>query len=97
MAKEWLDHKKLNIRESTWSVYEGHTRNHFNEFKNLKINQITIQQVERFIMARQEAGMNISTLRKILVSLRQIFNLEVKRDYCLRTPWIMLICQKVRA
>jgi len=86
VAQEWLDHKKMNIRESTWSVYEGHTRNHFNEFKNLKISQITIQRVEKFITDRQVAGMNISTLRKILVSLRQIFSLAVKRDYCLKNP-----------
>ncbi|MBU0972137.1 MAG: site-specific integrase [Proteobacteria bacterium] len=86
VALEWLDHKKLNIRASTWEVYEGHTRNHFDEFRHLKINQITIQRVENFIKARQANGMNISTLRKILVSLRQIFNLAMKRGYCHSNP-----------
>ncbi|ACN17856.1 Phage integrase family protein [Desulforapulum autotrophicum HRM2] len=86
VAQEWLDHKKMNIRASTWAVYEGHTKNHFPEFKNLKIHQITIQRVEKFITDRQAAGMNLSTLRKILVSLRQIFNLAVKRGYCPRNP-----------
>jgi integrase len=29
VAKDWLEYKKPNLRGSTWSVYEGHTRNHF--------------------------------------------------------------------
>lgn len=86
VALEWLEIKKLNIRASTWAVYEGHTRNHFDEFKNLKINQITIKRVDQFIIDRQSNGMNISTLRKILVSLRQMFNLSMKRGYCHKNP-----------
>ncbi len=86
VAKEWLQNKKLNIRASTWSVYKGHTENHFNEFTGLKINQISIQKVEKYIKIRQTAGMNISTLRKILSSMRQIFQLAVKRNYCQINP-----------
>jgi integrase len=86
VALEWLELKKLKIRASTWAVYEGHTRNHFNEFKQLKINRITIKMVDQFIIDRQTKGMNISTLRKILVSLRQIFSLAMKRAYCHKNP-----------
>lgn len=85
-AKEWLEHKKLNLRKSTWSVYEGHTRNHFNEFLPLKIDRITTKMVEQFINQRQEQGMNLNTLKKILVSMGQIFSLAVKRGYCLKNP-----------
>jgi site-specific recombinase XerC len=42
--------------------------------------------LDQFIIDRQTSGMNISTLRKILVSLRQIFTLAVKRGYCVRNP-----------
>ena len=86
VAKEWLENKRFNIRQSTLDVYQGHTRNHFNEFTGLKINQITIEKVEAFIKSRQAAGMNISTLRKILTSLRQIFQLAVKRNYSQVNP-----------
>lgn len=86
VAQEWLEHKKLNLRASTWSVYEGHTRNHFNEFLDLKINQINTKMVEQYINKRQEQGMNISTLKKVLISLGQIFNLSVKRGYCIKNP-----------
>lgn len=86
VAQEWLEHKKLNLRASTWSVYEGHTRNHFNEFVDLKINQINTKMIEEFINERQNQGMNISTLRKVLVSLGQIFTLATKRGYCIKNP-----------
>jgi integrase len=88
VAKEWLEHKKLNLRSSTWSVYEGHTRNHFSEFLDLKINQINTKMIEQYIYLRQSEGMNISTLKKVLVSLGQIFALAVKRGYCVKNPII---------
>ena len=54
VAIEWLELKKLKIRASTWAVYEGHTRNHFNEFLTLKINLITIKMIDQFIIDRQD-------------------------------------------
>lgn len=81
VAKDWLEYKKLNLRESTWSVYEGHTRNHFKEFEKIKINRITTAKVEKFIANRQKEGMHILTLRKILVTLGQIFSYAVRHKY----------------
>ena len=86
VAQEWLEHKKMNLRASTWTVYEGHTRNHFKEFDHLYINRITTQMVEKFISERQAQGMNLNTLKKILVSMGQIFFLAVKRGYCIKNP-----------
>ena len=68
VAKDWIDYKKPNLRHSTWSVYEGHTRNHFDDFNPVKINRITTAKVEKWITARHNEGMNISTLKKILVT-----------------------------
>jgi len=81
VAKDWLEYKRLNLRESTWSVYEGHTRKHFKEFDKIKINRITTAKVEKFIANRQKDGMHILTLRKILVSLGQIFSYAVRHKY----------------
>ena len=86
VAQEWLVHKKMNLRSSTWSVYEGHTRNHFGEFLSVKVNQINTKMIEQFIHDRQKQGMNISTLKKVLISLGQIFNLAIKRGYCIKNP-----------
>ncbi len=86
VAENWLRHKKPNLRESTWSVYERHTKKHFQEFDSLKINRITTAAVEKFITDRLNQGMNISTLRKILVSLGQIFSYAVRHGYIHYNP-----------
>lgn len=81
VAKDWLNYKKPNLRASTWSVYEGHTRNHFKNLNPLKINRITIVDIEKYITDRQNEGMNILTLRKILVTLGQILSYAVRHRY----------------
>ena len=86
VAKQWLKYKKPNLRASTWSVYEGHTRNHFNELDDLKINLINTARVEEFITNRQLEGMNILTLRKVLVSLNQIMAYAVRHGYIHYNP-----------
>ena len=80
-AKDWIDYKKPNLRYSTWSVYEGHTRNHFDDFNPVKINRITTAKVEKWITARHSEGMHISTLKKILVTLGQIMAYAVRHGY----------------
>jgi integrase len=86
VADEWLEHKKPNLRESTWSVYEGHTRNHFTEFGEVKVNRVTTARVEKYITNRQKQGMNISTIRKVLVSLNQIMAYAVRHQYIDHNP-----------
>lgn len=87
VAEDWLIHKKPNLRASTWSVYEGHTKNHFGDFENLKINRITTVQIEKFITDRQSQGMNILTLRKILVTLGQIMRYAARHRYISINPF----------
>ncbi|PQP33140.1 site-specific integrase [Desulfobacteraceae bacterium SEEP-SAG10] len=81
VAEDWLEYKKPNLRESTWSVYEGHTRNHFHDLDDLKINRISTIKIEKFIGDRQNQGMNISTIKKILVTLGQIMSYAVRHKY----------------
>lgn len=81
VAEDWIKYKKPNLRRSTWEVYEGHTKNHFKDLDNLKIKQITTTTIEKFIADRQAENMNISTLRKILVSLGQIMQYAVRHRY----------------
>ncbi len=86
VARDWINYKRPNLRETTWEVYEGHIRNHFDDFKDLKINRITLAIVEKFISARQVEGMKIGTLRKILVTLGQIFGYAVRHKYLDHNP-----------
>lgn len=87
VSKAWLKYKKPNLRLSTWSVYEGHTKNHFNDIKHLKINRVNIGKVERWITDRQEAAMNISTLRKVIVTFNQIMAYAVRHRYIDYNPF----------
>jgi integrase len=81
VSKDWIEYKKPNLRETTWEVYEGHVRNHFHDLDYLKINRIQTSTVEKFIRAKQDSGMHLLTLRKILVTLGQIFNYAVRHRY----------------
>ncbi len=81
VAEDWIIHKKVNLRASTWSVYNGHIRNHFNDLTDLKINRISTPRIESYIASRMEDGINILTLRKILITLGQIMAYAVKRKY----------------
>jgi integrase len=81
VAKDWIEYKKPNLRHSTWSVYEGHTRNHFDEINLIKVNRVTTAKVEKWITARHNDGMNIGTIKKILVTLGQIMAYAVRHGY----------------
>lgn len=86
VAKDWLEFKKLNIRPSTWSCMEGHARIHFEELNSLRVNLITTAVVEKWITKRQQDSMNISTLRKVLVTLNQIMAYAVRHKYLDHNP-----------
>jgi integrase len=86
VAKDWIELKKPNLRHSTWSVYEGHTRNHFDGFNPVKINRITTAKVENWITNRHNEGMNISTIKKILVTLGQIMTYAARHGYIDHNP-----------
>jgi integrase len=86
VAGDWIEYKKPNIRSTTWEVYEGHTKNHFHDLDDLKIKRITTARIEKYITTRQEQGINILTLRKILVMLNQIMKYAVRHKYIGHNP-----------
>jgi integrase len=86
VAETWLEIKKPDVRPATWEGYEGHIKNHFDEFKGIPIDRITTASVEKFISARRVEGMNLSTLRKLIVTLNQIFKYAVRHQYITDNP-----------
>jgi len=86
VAEDWGKSKKQNLRSTSWEVYEGHTRNHFSDLDHLKINRITTARIEKFIHSRQEQGMELGTLRKIIVTLNQIMTYAVRHKYIDHNP-----------
>ena len=87
VAKEWLQKKKPELRDSSWHVYQGHTTNHLNEFDNIRIDRITIAMIEDWITERQNQEIPIATIRKILVSLGQVFRYAVRHKYISYNPF----------
>jgi len=86
VAEDWLEYKKSNIRNSTWRKYEGYIKNHFDDILEIKINRITTAKVEKFITSKQNQGMNLTTLRKIIVSFNQIMKYGVRHNYIDHNP-----------
>jgi len=86
VAAQWLEYKKGKVRSTTWEVYEGHTRNHFDDFRRIKINRVSIAKVESWIAKRQKQGMPLSTIRKILVTMGQIFKYAIRHSYISFNP-----------
>lgn len=86
VVKDWLAHKKPNIRITTYEVMEGHTRNHFDIFMSQKVNRITTGDIEKYIASKRQAEMNINTLRKVLVTLNQIMAYAVRHGFIDHNP-----------
>jgi integrase len=80
-AQQWLEYKRPNIRQSTWDMYESHLKHHFSEIGPLKTNRITTADVEQFINQRQRDGMNITTLRKLIVTFNQVMKYAVRHKF----------------
>jgi hypothetical protein len=70
--QEWLENKKPNVRITTWEMYNGHLKHHFNELDSIRIDMITTTTVEKWIVKRQTEGMCLGMLRKIIVTFNQI-------------------------
>ncbi len=86
IAQKWLEYKKSNIRETTWEMYESILKLHFTELDNLKISLINTATIEKFITSRQAEKMNLSTLRKIIVTLNQVMRYAVRHNYISVNP-----------
>jgi integrase len=86
VAEDWLEYKEPNVRESTLKMYKGHLKHHFQDVNNIKVNRITMAKVEKFIADKQTNNMNLTTLRKIIVTFNQVMNYAVRHKYIDHTP-----------
>ena len=85
-ARDWLEYKIPNVRGKTLKMYRGHLKYHFTKLDDLRINRITTAAVERFITGKQGEGMNLTTLRKVIVTLNQVMNYAVRHKYVDHNP-----------
>ena len=64
VKEDWLNHKKQFLRENTWETAEANSRIHFTSLDNLKINQITIATIEKFIAELKDKPRSTAATRK---------------------------------
>jgi integrase len=86
VADDWLEHKKPNLRDSTWVTYECNARRHLCEFYPFKINRITTAKIEKFLSKKQNTGMNLRTLKKTTLILGQVMAYAVRHNYINNNP-----------
>ncbi|OPY81695.1 MAG: putative prophage phiRv2 integrase [Syntrophus sp. PtaU1.Bin005] len=78
VANGWLEHKRPNVRITTWEMYKGHLKHHFSDLDRIRIDMISTSIVEKWITKRQNEGMCIGMLRKIIVTFNQIMAYAVR-------------------
>ena len=86
VGREWLEHKKPNVRITTWEMFNGHLKHHFDELQNIRINVITTATVEKWIAKRQAEKMCLGMLRKILVTFNQTMAYAVRHRFIDANP-----------
>jgi len=86
VAQDWLKYKKANVRASSWDMYRGHLQHHFEGINSIKVNRIAPAKVEEFIADKQAGGMNITTLRKLIVTFNQVMKYAVRHKYIDHNP-----------
>lgn len=86
VADNWLEYKRQNVRTSTWEMYRGHLQHHFHDIKPVMVSRISTAKVEKFITGKQKNGINLTTLKKIIVTFNQVMNYAVRHKYIDHNP-----------
>jgi len=80
VADLWLEHKKLNLREHTYSSYECHVRRNLKSFfGNTKITRINYDSITKFTASENKRGASVYHLRKSLVLLNGLMKHAVRQ------------------
>ena len=80
MADEWLEHKKINIREHTYSSYECHVRRNLKPFFGMtKITRVNYASIIKFMAHENSGGASVHHVRKSLILLGGIMKYSVRK------------------
>ncbi|WP_280209575.1 N-terminal phage integrase SAM-like domain-containing protein [Brevibacillus sp. AY1] len=72
---DWLDSKKISVRESTWKSYSDWVRLHIiPALGELEISKITPQRVEKFMLDLSKNNYAGSTMQKIYTIIKDSLN-----------------------
>lgn len=67
-------------------MYQGFIQNHFATIDHVRINQITVSTIEKFVSDKQANGVHLGTLRKIITTANQILQYSVRHKYIDHNP-----------
>ena len=87
VAGQWLENKKLNIREHTFASYECHVRRNLKPFfGNTKVTRINYNSITKFVAHEDGRGASIHHIRKSLVLLSGIMKYAVRQRFIDSNP-----------
>jgi len=75
-AEEWLTtYARTHVKESTFREYEAVFKNHlYPVFGRVPFSKVTREMVKRLIADKVQAGLSRSTVKNIIVPLREMYN-----------------------
>lgn len=80
VADKWLEHKQLDIRESTFTSYECHIRRNLKPFfGDTKITRLNYSSITKFMAAESSNGASVHHIKKSLVLLSGILKYAVRQ------------------
>ena len=87
-AEEWLEvYVRTHLKESTREHYEGIFRTHlFPALGGLLFSKITREMVKRLITDKVQAGLSWSTVKNVIVPLREIYNHAMEDGMVIANP-----------
>ncbi|MDR3259073.1 MAG: site-specific integrase [Fusobacteriaceae bacterium] len=80
-GEEWLDKKRLYIKESTFFLYNTNIRKHLTEyFGNYYIDEITNEMLHLFLKKLIKNGASSGTIKNIITLLKSILRTAIDRN-----------------
>lgn len=87
-ANEWMDvHVKANCKRSTWYEYDSAMRIHLiPAFGPIPFLKITREMVKKLVADKVKSGLSRSSVRNLIVPLREMFNHAIDDGAALSNP-----------
>lgn len=81
IVEEWLERKKLSLRQNSYEAYKSYLDNHIRPYfepMKLKINDVTPRHIQRYIDTKQKDGLSSNSVRRHFVILNGALDTALK-------------------
>jgi integrase len=86
VGRDWLKTKREAIRASTLEIYRGQLSKHFPDLDQLRVDRITAKTIEQWIEKRRAVGVELVTLKKVMLTLGAVLRYAVRHRYITHNP-----------